>query len=296
MKVTDRALAKDIRHYSTIPDTLPRFNTTIDEFTLETWFQMTYKTQDGYVPASARLGHEERNEQHQANVEQQNTAEKAKDNLTRRTSLSGMLHLPFSSSDTLLVSELASILRYDTPADLLPISRVDRDEQLVALSLSTVHRISRYFDLGFTLDGNLNHIVYLFSNWSGNNRYNRILRFSPTTTYRPTKTISSTNVFEVLANYTVYDYEQVVTDAHSYSYRQFRWMDSSSVEITTRIGLDFFGDLKLYERGQLRWSDFSERTENSFVDRAISSQVRFSPEGSLLFAVGIRYLTNPLCI
>jgi hypothetical protein len=200
-----------------------------------------------------------------------------------------MLQAPFSTSDTLLVSGAASILRYDTPANLAAEARVDRDELLVAFSVSTVHRLSRYLDLGFALDGNLNHIVYLFGNWSGNNRYNRILRFSPTTTYRPTGAISSTNVFEVLANYTVYDYEQVVSDAHSYSYRQFRWMDSSSVEFTTRIGLDFFNDLKLYERGQLRWSDFSERTENSFVDRTISSQVRFRPERDLLFAMGLRY-------
>ena len=302
VKVTDRSLEKDIRHYSAIPDPTPRFNTTLDEFRLETYYQLTYKSEDGGVLASARIGHDERNEQHAAinipnalpgiDFTTQDDAEKSKDNLTRRTSLSGSLRLPLSSSDTLSVSGASSILRYDTPGDLIAEARVDRDELLIALSVSTVHRMSRYLDLGITLDGNLNHIVYLFSAWSGNNSYNRVLRLSPVTTFRPVRNIVSSNVFEVLANYTVYDYEQLVSDVHSYSYRQFGWMDSSSIEFSPRIGLDFFSQLKLYERGQLKWSDFSERTENSFVDRTISSQMRFSPQGGLMFAVGVRYFSQ----
>jgi hypothetical protein len=104
--------------------------------------------------------------------------------------------------------------------------------------------------------------------------------------------VVSLNIFEVLANYTVYDFEQQGASIPSFSYRQFGWVDSSSVEFTRRIGLDFFSYLKLYERGQFRWSDFSERTENSFVDRTISSQLRFSPEEGILFAIGIKYFSQ----
>jgi hypothetical protein len=138
----------------------------------------------------------------------------------------------------------------------------------------------------------LSHIVYLFSRWSGNNNYNRVLRLAPAVTCRPGEGIVSANVFEVLANYTVYDYEQLVSDVHSFSYRQFGWTDSSSIQFTDRIGLDFFSYLKLYERGQLKWSEFSERTENSFVDKTISSQIRYSPDSRMLFAVGVRYFSQ----
>jgi len=297
VKITDRTLDRDIRHYNSLPDSLPRFGSSLDEFHLETYYQVSFRGEDGIL-AWARLGHDERNEQHAAGYAPntapnpgtfniQNAAEKSKDNLTRHTSLTGMLSFPLSSSDTLSVSGAASIFRYDTPADLGEEARVDRDEQLFALSVSTRHHVSRSLDLGVTLDGNLNHIVYLFSYWSGNNNYNRVLRLSPSTTYRPTNAISSTNAFEVLANYTVYDYE-AVADKQSYSYREFGWVDSSSAELTRRVGLDLYCQVKLYETGQLRWSDFSESTENSFVDRTISTQVRFSPEEDLLFAVGIR--------
>ena len=303
VRVADRSLGRDIRHYAAIRDTT-HFNTAIDEFQLEAYYELTYRSQDGGILASARLAYDERNEQHSAqdipqappSVENlftiQNGLEKTKNNLTRRTSLTSMLHLPFSASDTLLISGATSILRYDTPSDLDPAARVDRDELLIALSVSTVHRISRYFDLAFDLEGNLNHIVYLFHTKSDNNRYNRVLRFSPSATFRPTREITSTNIFEVLANYTVYDYEQIVSDRKGDSYRQFGWMDSSSVEFSRRIGLDFLGHLKLYERGQLSWSDFSERTQNSYVDRTVSSQVRFCPEEGLLFALGIRYFSQ----
>ena len=58
------------------------------------------------------------------------------------------------------------------------------------------------------------------------------------------------------------------------------------------MGLDFFAYLKLYERGQLRWSEFTERTENSYVDRNFMVQARFAPGPDLLFAVGLRYFSQ----
>jgi hypothetical protein len=160
--------------------------------------------------------------------------------------------------------------------------------------------MSPQLGLGLSLEGNLNHIVYLFGSGgaqssfspSANNYVNRVFRLSPRAVYRPVKEVVSLNIFEVLANYTVYDFEQQGASIPSFSYRQFGWMDSSSIEFTRRIGLDFFSYLKLYERGQFRWSDFSERTENSFVDRTISSQLRFSPEEGILFAIGIRYFSQ----
>jgi hypothetical protein len=301
VNVSSRSLDRDIRHFSALPDTDIRINTAIDEFKLETYLQTTYLSDDGGLMAAVRFGHSERNEQHSAKpvplttprleleFNKRNSEEQKKNNLARRTSLAGLLHLPLSSSDRLLFSGAVSILRYDTPSEL---NVDDRDELLVALSLATYHRLSQYFSLDLVLDGNLSHVVYLFGSKSANNNYNRVLRFAPSATYRPTKAITSRNTFEVLANYTVYDFEQQVSNVRSFSYRQFGWVDSSGVEVTRRIGLDFFGYLKLYERGQLKWSDFSERTENSFVERTIAGQIRFSPSEGILFALGVRYFSQ----
>lgn len=299
VNVFSRSLDKNLRHFSTIRDTL-RFNTAIDEFRLDTYVQTTYRSEDGSTVASVRVGHGERNEQHRATavfnavnpeflLNDQDNKESQKNNLTRSTSLSGELQLPLSSSDKFFFSASTSILRYDTPSID---NNDDRDELLIAISMGTTHHINRYLDLRININGALSHVVYLFSEQSGNNNRNRVLRLAPSATYRPTKHIISANTFEVLANYTVNDFGEQISSVQSFSYRQFGWLDSSSIQMNRRIGLDFFGYLKLYERGQLKWSDFSERLENSFVDKTISSQIRFSPEEGLMFALGLRYFSQ----
>ena len=301
LNVSSRGLDKDLRSFGATAPSVPQFNTRIDEFRIDTYVQATYRADDGVSGASARLSYSERDESHLAkpiagappNVailfSQQNEQEQTKDNLSRRTSLAGTASIPISTSDRFFLSGAASILRYDTPS-LLNVE--DRDELLVALTLATLHRISRFFEIGVSLDGNFSHVVYLLKERSANNNINRVLRLSPRTTYRPTGWLATTNVFEVLANYTVYDFEQQLALVRSFSYRQFGWSDSTSIELTDRVGLDFFAYLKLYERGQLRWNEFKERTENSFADKSYAFQARFVPAPGTIFAVGLRYFSQ----
>jgi hypothetical protein len=301
ISILSRNLDKDVRRSSTTRDTTVQFNTAIDEFRLETFAQGAYRNDDGKPIATVRFYHGERTENHTAKpipgaspeVEAlfglQNKQEQTKNNTSRRTALSGALEATLSRSDTASVSGTASILRYDTPSST---NVEDRDELLVALSLVTSHRVSQYLDIAFALSGNLTHIVYLLKERSANNNYNRVLRFAPRVTYRPLRELSTFNAFEVLANYTVYDFEQQLSQVRSFSYRQFGWLDSTSVELTHRIGLDFLVYLKLYERGQLQWTEFRERRENSFVDKTYAGQLRFKPSEDLLMAVGLRYFSQ----
>lgn len=297
--VVNRTLDKD--NQNAVPSSPVQFDTEIDEFRLETYIQAVYRNSIGKPVATARLYHHERNETHTAKridnasrevetlYESRNRQEQTKDNLSRRTALSSVVQTNLTRSDTLFVSGTASILRYDTPSAA---NVEDRDELLLAASIVTAHNISQYMDVAFSLGGNLSHVVYLLPDRSANNNYNRVLRFSPRITYRPTRDITTFNAFEVLANYTVYDFEERLVQIKSFSYRQFAWLDSTSIELTRRIGLDFHAYLKLYERGQLRWSEFRERRENSFVDRTFAGQVRFKPTEGVLMAVGLRYFSQ----
>jgi hypothetical protein len=269
--------------------------TSINEFLLNAFIEADYRGSNGGPAASMRLSYAERDEIHAArspadlsqdSVRLRNEQERTKDNVTRRTALGGIFAIPLSSSDTVSCSGIGSILRYDTPSSL---NADDRDELLVALSLNSSHHVSRTLDLRVSVDGNLGHTVYLFASRSDNNNINRVLRMMPRLTYRPARGIVTVNAFEVLANYTVYDFEEQMLQARSFSYRQFGWVDSTSAALTSRIGLDFYSYLKLYERGQLNWGDFTERSENSFVDQTYFIQARFEPSEPVLFAVGFRY-------
>jgi hypothetical protein len=295
--VNTRGLDKDLRFLSSLPPA-GQFNTHIDELRLDAFVQTQYRSRDGRTGGFLRFAYNERNETHGIKLSEENAPrlfaeanaqEESKNNLSRQTSLSGLLDCPLSFSDQLIVSAAARILRYDTPS-LLNVE--DRDELLVVASLGTRHHVSRFLDLDLTLDGTVSHLVYLLSDRSANNNINRVLRFSPRTTYRPNSSFSTMNAFEVLANYTVYDFEQQVALVKSFSFRQFGWIDSSSVQITGKIGLDFFAYLKLYERGQLKWSEFRERTENSYIEKTYVVQARFTPEPGLLFGVGIRFFSQ----
>ncbi len=299
--VSSRGLDKDLRDlFARVPQQ-GGVNTRIEEFRLDTYFQTQYRSPDGETAGQVRVGYTERNEAHSAKpsadmtpaqtvlFSERDRQEKTKDNLARRTSLSGLLTLPLSLSDHLTVSGGAGILRYDTPSSL---NVEDRDELLVVMSLATRHRVSPALELGLTLDGTIGHTVYLLKERSANNNINRVLRLGPRTLVRPASFLTSANMFEVLANYTVYDFEQQVAEARSFSYRQFAWIDSTVLRLTERVGVHFFSYIKLYERGQLNWREFTERTENAFADQTYALQLRFSPSTALLFAVGMQYYSQ----
>lgn len=274
--IVNRSLDKEVRAFLPLESVFE--DARIEEFRLHTWVEMRYRSDDG-LGMSARIGFNERSETHSVRAALNNTA--------RRTALSGTIDIPLSLSDRLSMTGSASILRYDTPSDL---NTDDRDELLVVLSLSTLHTVSRHLTLGITVDGTLSHLVYLHSSLSQNNNRNRVLRLSPRTLLRPSASVTSLNAFEVLANYTVFDFEDKLFQAKSFSYRQFSWVDSTAVRLSARMWLDFLLYLKLYERGQLNWGEFKERRENSFVDETYALQVGVTPVQGATFIVGVRFV------
>jgi hypothetical protein len=299
--IMSRSLDKDLRGLPGVSRNLQVFDTRIDEFRIDTYMQAIYHSEDGRTHVVGRFAYNERDEAHAAKLppdpspsmillyNERNRQEQSKDNITRRTSIAAAVDFPVSGSDRLGITGSASILRYDTPSEL---NVEDRDEQLLALTITSAHSISRMLDLGVALDASLSRLVYLLKERSANNNHNRVLRLVPRATYRLPGILTSVNAFEVLANYTVYDYEDQVALAKSFSYRQFSLLDSTAFDFTHRLGLDFFAYLKLYERGQLDWNAFTERTENSFVDQTYDVQLRFTPSVSSLFAVGARYFSQ----
>jgi hypothetical protein len=300
VSVYTRGLHRDTRSAGLLPAPAV-FGSAIDEFRLETYVQTRYGDNESGLSGFLKLFYGERTESHEARspegspaglerqFNERNTQEQTKNNSTRRTVASAMADWPVGLSDTLHVAGSGSILRYDTPSRD---NTEDRDEQLFALTIASSHRLARTLLLTMALEGTMSHTVYLLGERSANNNRNRVLRFSPRTVYRPSPFFLTANGFEVLANYTVYDFEEQSALVKSFSYRQFSWHDSTAVEITDRIGLDFLGSLKFYERGQLNWGAFTERTENSFTDRLLSLQLRWTPVAGMIFAAGYRSFTQ----
>jgi len=271
--------------------------TTISELRIDGSASAAYALSDNFN-AGFTLSYLERDEKHaiqpevnipQFSLEQMSKLEGRKDNHSRRTSMASEASLMVSKSDTLNLSGSGSILRYDTPS---MDNDDDRDELWYIFSLSTGHRINGNLSLHFKADMSLTHVVYILSTRSADNNWNRIIRFAPRIEYSPLKGFTSANTFEVLANYTVYDFDYAGSPTRSFVFRQFAFIDSSDFALTSRLALEWFSHIRLYERGELRWDSFSEHPVNYFEDKTCVGSVRYSFSENLLFSIGIRYFSQ----
>ena len=240
---------------------------------------------------SINMAHSERNETHtvinydtlNSFTQQQLSQQFQLNNIGTRNTLTGEIRLYFGNTSVGMTG-LASIFHYDTPSDL---NYDDRDELTNTLALNINHRFDPFFQAGLGLEADLIHIVYIESQRSANNNKNIIYRFFPTIVYSDSR-VTSSNRFEVMANYTVYDYE-AFSQVHSYSFRQASFSDSTTIQVTPKISTFFYGNLKLYSRGELYWSNFSEYPLNYFVDRTIWLSFYYT-SANYRCGIGYKYL------
>ncbi|MGA9406775.1 MAG: hypothetical protein WBW71_06540 [Bacteroidota bacterium] len=291
--VETRTISNAYRYKSLSEPTLIPYDFTVQEQQLDGGIDINYRDIND-IFASVGIHASDRDETHilekingvdpdiQESASEQETQ---LDNVQRRTSLRGIFSMPVSSNDFISFESSAGILRYDTPDSA---NTDDRDELLITFTGRESHRWNEYLDLNLVAEVTLNHIVYLFADRSANNNWNRIFRLAPELVYTPSSTLQSVNIFEVLANYTVFDFETLIPTVESYSYRQFAFLDSTSYDMSSSTGLDFFFHLRLYERGELQWQDFSERPQQYFQEVTFSPALRYTIEDQLVCAGGFR--------
>lgn len=268
------------------------FNTSVQELRLAGGFELNYRSPATAAAIGFQLG--ERDEKHLLerisgidNIIQDSRArqESRLDNTAVRSTVYSNLTSTVTASDVVTFSGSLSVLQYDTPDTL---NTDDRDELLMNLTLREQHTFSSAFSAALTAEATIAHMVYLKRDKSSNNNWNRIFRLSPEMRYQPAPTFKMFNAFEVLANYTVFDFESLVPSVKSYSYRQVAFLDSTSYDVTNRLGLDIFAHVRIFERGELRWQEFSEKPLQRIEEFTFSPQARYTFENSWMFAAGFR--------
>jgi hypothetical protein len=291
--ITNAFRYKSLLDLSAIP-----FTTIVQESNLAGSIGLQFKTSDFFSLLEMKFN--ERDEKHtieripgvDEDVQDNNAQmEEELDNSTRRTTLNGFLGASLSRNDFFSLNGSMSILHYDTPDTL---NTDDRDELFFIVSGKESHRFSEELEASLTLEATLTHLVYLYSDKSANNNWNRIFRLSPSLAFTPYRNFTSVNTFEVLANYTVYDFETIIPNVQSYSYRQFAFLDSTLYDMTNHFGLDLFFNLRLYERGELQWQQFSEQPQQYVEEATFSPEVRYTIERGIVFAVGFRSFAQRL--
>lgn len=276
----------------------PRINTGIDELRIEGGMQAQFSPSQT-VNTLLRFFYQEREERHIVrdedafdrlkNIDSLSLLAEMRNNHSRRTTLSGEGVFSPSRSDTFSITGSGTILRYDTPS---AVNVEDRDELWYLISATAAHRFSRSLHLSLAADVQLTHLVYLSSKRSDQNTWNRIFRLSPRVSYQPSAHLTSVNRFEVLANYTAYDFEFLTSNTRSFVFRQLSFTDSTLYNITRRVALEWTNTIRVYERGDLKWDEFTQRLVNSFLDRSYLATVHYSLNDCLLFSIGIRYFNQ----
>jgi hypothetical protein len=187
------------------------------------------------------------------------------------------------------LSSSVSILKYDTQSET---NYDDRDELGYLVYLA--HRFNNLGNLILvtSVDLSLYHTVYIFSQKSSNNNWNRVIRFSSKGFFEPTGWLRNISSFSVLANYTVYDFQDIVSDIKSYSFRQLNLKDSLIVKFSRHFGTDIYGEIKLYERGELNWSGFTQRPINYFEDKIINTEINYFFNSYITLSGGYRYFVQ----
>ena len=295
--VLSRGIGRESKYKSYSDPGTPVLNSTVDELTIGGELSAAWAVTPA-LDGRLTMVLQERNETHRIEdddgylepaVDSIRRVQERMNNVAKRTTMAAAADFRISGSDQVSVSGSGSILKYDTPSG---VNTDDRDELRYLANVTTRHRLSRYLWMAVAADVSLTHLVYLSAHRSADNTWNRILRLSPHLVWTPDRAFTSSNRFEVLANYTVYDFDSPGTAVRSFVFRQFAFTDSTVWSLTRRTSVEWSSYVRLYERGNLRWEDFTESPVSYFEDFTHIGMVRYGATSALIFSLGIRYFSQ----
>lgn len=290
-KVIWRDIERNTRYVSIKNPNSSAFDSRIQEFRLEFASSAEYKTDD--VNISFKISLAEREEKHKPRkidglsiiiLNERESNEFQKNNSSNLTTISFTNLLRLTNKDNLLISLFHRKLVYDTPSNL---NYDDRDELLSIGRIQYERLFNPYFKAFLNLEGSINKIVYIFSERSSNNNTRRILKLANGGTFS-SGNLTSTNSAEVMANYTVFDYEELNPIYKSYSFRQLVFRDSTTFNVSKRFKLFFTGYIKQSEQGDFKWDSFKSKPQRFIEEKYLEPKLYFQ-NNSIVLGLGLRF-------
>jgi len=289
--VNRRNIDRDKRYKTDEYQSHLNFDTKIDELVLS--FESSLFYHSSFFDGSIKLNFAERDEKHITKnftgiaenfFNLRTELESRKNNNSTRGLLAFSGNFKFSKTDNLVLSLYQNKLKYDTPSTD---NNDDRDELLSIVRIGYLKKLSPYFRAFVNTEATVSHVVYIFASRSSNNNINRVLRLS-TGGYYTGANVSSLNSFEVSANYTVYDFEDISSSLKSFAFRQFTVTDSTRINFSKRFGFAVTGYIKISENADLNWGEFSERPTR-YLREIFTDPMLLLTEGDSHLGIGFRY-------
>lgn len=210
-----------------------------------------------------------------------------RDNRTNRSRFFARAWWTPSASDTVFAEYNWYLLQYDTPSDA---NTDDRDELNLSASLRYTRRISERLQVGVTLGAQRVHLVYLKAARSAFNNENNVIRLSPHIVIT-SGFLSMRPTMEVLANYTVYDFEGKGASARSFGFRQLSYRDSVRLRLSERYRVEIPTLIRYFERSTLLWNEFAEIPQAGTLEYLVSVRAFTQPAAGCDVGAGVRLYT-----
>ena len=216
--------------------------------------------------------------------EQKQKNEGIKNNIASQVfiSFTGTIYLTEQDKIDLNLSHFK--LRYDTPS----VDNIDeRDELLSQFRIRYTRLLNSRLAVFAGFDLSYGKLVYILAARSSNNNTNRIFKLNTGYSYEGNGFRNHGN-FEIIANYLVYDFEDLNPGFKSFSFRQISLSDSLTVEITRDLSFELTGFYKLSEQGDLRWSDYKIKPGREITEVLLLPALS-TTLGQYTFKLGLRY-------
>lgn len=210
--------------------------------------------------------------------------ESMRDNISARTKLFGQTFWEPAVNDTFKLNFSTSIYRYDTPSEK---NNDDRDEFNFLTGAEYMHRLNSNLSFGLFANVEMRHLVFLNSERSAMNNWNRIIRFGPRFKWH-NKMFYVSPAFEIIANYTIYDFDNLTDNIRSYSFRQIGYRDSICIYLDRDVSLQAKINLRYFERGILYWDIFAESPQNSNIEYFVKALAYSKINSIISLGAGIR--------
>jgi len=193
------------------------------------------------------------------NDETQDNSNIFTNNRTRQTVMKFESNYQMDSRKNLELDIAYSKFQYDTPEK----NTEDRDEQRYILELGYNQVLNEYLSMNWTLYTYFYHKIYISSEQSQNNNWNRIIALNPKLNYRYGKIKNHLDT-EILANYTVYDFEKLFIKTRSYVFRKYSIADSLIYQLYGSINLGLFTRIELEDKGNFFESEWQQQVVQSY--------------------------------
>jgi len=134
----------------------------------------------------------------------------------------------------------------------------DRDELTWRLEAGASRRLNSALAIDVQALADLNHLVYIYSRNSANNRWTRLLLLTTRFVHRPNQNVLHIPEFRISANYQAYDFELNPRQVRSTVFRRVAIGDSITFQVQDRWTFVLRGEVSREELGRLFWEQFEE--------------------------------------